>query len=142
MSASYNWTDIKFTCNGHIRGLELCNRMRIHINLGLSLWKKDKGVLDTRVMYSERENSLRIGNQMNFNIDDQVMFIVINPGPTSNAELKYVIYINTSRSCNNCIIWHTPGQGDQNDKPRMQFTCMNEYSFNAQLFLATRIYII
>lgn len=66
---------------------------------------------------------------MNFSIDDQVMFIVINPGPERYEEFKYGICILPLVVIVAYYMW--PMQID---------AYVHEYSFNAQLFFATRVY--
>ena len=83
-----------FSCSGHIKGFKLCNSLRVHINLGLSLWRSETGVSNTRVMYARSDWSpdtiISLENQMSFTNGDQLMLTIIYYGWTSERELKYV----------------------------------------------------
>ena len=83
-----------FSCSGHIIGFKLCNRQRQHINLSLSLWRRETGVLDTTATYSRWEWHVSLENQMNFTNGDQLMLTIIYYGFASKSELKYVHNIN------------------------------------------------
>ena len=87
---NYNWTDKMFSCSGRIIRFKLCDRQRSHINLGLSLWTREKGVLDTRAVYSEWSSVISLANQMDFTNGDQLMLTIIYYGLASKRELKYV----------------------------------------------------
>ena len=93
--ANYNWTDKMFSCSGHIIGFKLCNRWGQHniINLGLSLWRREAGVLDTRAEYSLSHNIISLENQMNFTNGDQLMLTIIYYGWTSDPKYVHNMYI-------------------------------------------------
>ena len=87
---SQNLTNVQFNCSGIITGYRLCNRSTDdYISVGLGVWRRGSGVLNTRATYLF-DNNTHEGIGLNYNRGDQLMFVIIYYGNTSINEYKYV----------------------------------------------------